>query len=75
MKIAALVLLIQWSIGVATGVAAPVSTVSEPDLGDACYGYEIGRRAPDPATGQPIICDSDYTWNVDIGQVPGRWFD
>lgn len=75
MKIAALALLIQCSIGVAIAVATPVSPVSGPDLGDTCYGYEIGRRATDPATGQPIICDSDYTWNVDTGQVPRRWFD
>lgn len=75
MKIAAIALLAPFLIGTATAIAAPESPTPGPHLGDACYGYQIGRQATDPDTGQPIICDSDYTWNVDTGQVPRRWFD
>ena len=38
-------------------------------VGDQCFGYQIGMIDLD-AAGNSIICDSDYTWHVYVGQGP-----
>jgi len=38
-------------------------------VGDPCFGYQIGMIDLD-ATGNSIICDSDYTWHAYVGQRP-----
>lgn len=60
-------------LGVVVGAAAPAHAYT---VGQSCPGAQIGMRATDQANGQPIICDSDYSWHVYHGQVPHhRWAD
>jgi hypothetical protein len=56
-----------------TAAAGPAHQYS---AGQSCPGASIGMKADDPATGQFIVCDTDYTWHVYTGQTPHHsWAD
>jgi len=58
--------------GAVAGVTASTATaepLAEHAVGDQCMGADIGRKDIAP-NGQPIICDSNYTWEPNVGQVP-----
>ncbi|WP_405497713.1 hypothetical protein [Nocardia sp. NBC_00511] len=58
------------------GVTVGSGAAGAYSLGAPCYGYQIGMQSTDDGTGDSIICDSDYTWEEYVGQVPHHdWAD
>lgn len=72
MNVIPTVLAVIVQLGVVGGVTASAATaapLAEHAVGDQCIGADIGRKDVSP-DGQPIICDSSYTWQPYVGQTP-----